>query len=176
LVFAPLTIVVFFHFLEHQNNKLGIKINQILKNIGINFLTWSLAFVIAVNFFYTYGYSYLFDVSHNWHTIAHPYPAQIQQLLAQIPSNATISASSTFLPHLSQRQKIYVLPKISDADYIIFEYCYGICGYWPAVGVENIEEIRQFLINNPAYKVKLNNQAGIIFERINEINEDQKSN
>jgi len=51
-----------------------------------------------------------------------------KELMALIPEGATVSAQSRLNPHLSQRPKIYMFPKVKDADYIFFDVSVGS---WP---------------------------------------------
>mgnify|MGYP001078325195 CR=1 FL=1 len=44
-----------------------------------------------------------------------------QALMALIPDGATVSAQSRLNPHLSQRPKIYMFPKVEDAEYVFFD-------------------------------------------------------
>jgi uncharacterized membrane protein len=37
-----------------------------------------------------------------------------------IPSNAKVAAQNTILPHLANRQTVYLLPQVFDAEYVIF--------------------------------------------------------
>ena len=47
--------------------------------------------------------------------------AQIQACLNTIPSDASVAASNTLVPHLSHRRVIYVISLRSDADYIVVD-------------------------------------------------------
>jgi uncharacterized membrane protein len=38
-----------------------------------------------------------------------------------IPAEAAVSAQSRLVPHLSQRQKIYMFPRVEDAEYVFFD-------------------------------------------------------
>jgi uncharacterized membrane protein len=44
-----------------------------------------------------------------------------QELIDLIPPNAPLSTQSNLLPHLSQRQKVYLFPAIKDAQYIFLD-------------------------------------------------------
>ena len=44
---------------------------------------------------------------------------KIHAYLKLISENAKVSASNTFLPHLAQRQFIYLFPQVDDAEYIV---------------------------------------------------------
>jgi uncharacterized membrane protein len=46
--------------------------------------------------------------------------SKVNKLLACIPSDAKVSASNMFVPHLAQRQNIYFFPIVKDAEYIAF--------------------------------------------------------
>lgn len=63
------------------------------------------------------------------------YPEDLKKVLADLPADAAVSASSRLLPHLAYRQKIYFFPMIKDADYV----CLSVYGdTWPA-SVEEYE-------------------------------------
>lgn len=44
----------------------------------------------------------------------------VHQRLSELPENAVVSAQSAFLPHLALRDRIYQLPIIKEAGYIIY--------------------------------------------------------
>jgi hypothetical protein len=48
------------------------------------------------------------------HRLAH-------RLIALIPPEAAVSAQSKLNPHLSQRERIYMFPRIEDAEYVFFD-------------------------------------------------------
>ncbi len=43
------------------------------------------------------------------------------ELIALVPQEAIVSAQSRLNPHLSQREKIYMFPRVEDAEYVIFD-------------------------------------------------------
>jgi uncharacterized membrane protein len=43
------------------------------------------------------------------------------ELIAMVPQDAVVSAQSRLNPHLSQREKIYMFPKVEDAEYVFFD-------------------------------------------------------
>lgn len=45
---------------------------------------------------------------------------KVHKLLNRIPSDAPVSASDRFFPHLAQRKSVAVFPTVNDAEYIIF--------------------------------------------------------
>jgi uncharacterized membrane protein len=52
---------------------------------------------------------------------ATPHHRLAKELMALIPEGATVSAQSRLTPHLSQRPRIYMFPKVEDADYVFFD-------------------------------------------------------
>lgn len=50
-----------------------------------------------------------------------PHHHLAKELMALIPEGATVSAQSRLNPHLSQRPKIYMFPKVEDAEYVFFD-------------------------------------------------------
>lgn len=50
-------------------------------------------------------------------------------IITQVPKNASVAAQNNLVPHLSLRQKIYVLPTIKDADYIVLDLREGQDGF-----------------------------------------------
>ena len=116
-VFAALAVVVLIHFLT--SGKMAAwrsKAGELFGRVGVDFPIWVLAVVISVNLFYSYGYSYLLDPVYNWRSIDRQFKSERLALIAEVPATAIVSASSYMLPHLSQRQKLYILPRISDAE------------------------------------------------------------
>jgi hypothetical protein len=45
---------------------------------------------------------------------------KVNMLLKEIPQDAKVSSSDRILPHLAQRQFIYMFPDVKDAEYLIF--------------------------------------------------------
>lgn len=61
-----------------------------------------------------------------WITIQNPFQdfsrfEYLKNSLKNIPSTAKISAQSPIVPHLANREKIYMFPDLSDANYIILD-------------------------------------------------------
>jgi uncharacterized membrane protein len=44
-----------------------------------------------------------------------------ERFFDEIPANAAVSAQSRLVPHLSQRERIYMFPRIEDAEYVLFD-------------------------------------------------------
>lgn len=46
---------------------------------------------------------------------------ETEQVLSQVPENASVAAQNNLMPHLSHREKIYLWPNNRDAQYIVFD-------------------------------------------------------
>jgi uncharacterized membrane protein len=46
---------------------------------------------------------------------------QAAELIALVPQGAIVSAQSRLNPHLSEREKIYMFPRVEDAEYVFFD-------------------------------------------------------
>lgn len=85
------TISVTIHMLDQKNNKIQWAINP-----------------LKTNFYEKRFFEPPFNIK------------GVNQLLKKIPSTAKVSASNNILPHLAQRQFIYLFPYVGDAEYIVF--------------------------------------------------------
>jgi len=43
----------------------------------------------------------------------------VQEVMRKIPNSASVMATSSFVPHLACRQKIYTFPLVKDAQYLL---------------------------------------------------------
>lgn len=55
----------------------------------------------------------------------------IDAVVKLVPSNAPVAVNNSVFPHLSQRDKIYLLPEINDAEYIVLDLEDGPNKYSP---------------------------------------------
>lgn len=175
-VFAPLAAAVFIYFLDSpRKSRAGSAIQSKFDKINLSFPIWVISLAMSVNLLYGYNYSYILDPVYNWKSVDHPDTAQMADLIDQIPADASVSASYFLLPHLSQRDNLYVLPRIGDARFVIFDYCESIaCNYWP-VNAKIMPQIRDFLSASPLFKIKKETRFGIVFERTGDIDAAAKS-
>lgn len=42
-------------------------------------------------------------------------------IISELPKDASVSSQNNLIPHFSHREKVYLFPKIDDADYLIFD-------------------------------------------------------
>ena len=101
----------------------------------------------------------------NWPTVTEHH-RQAETILAQIPPQAAVAAQNNLVPHLSQREWIFILPKLShqgrQADYIVMDmrsslYPYDFIGTYCA-------HIQEFLAN-PDYGLIAADDGLLLFER-----------
>jgi uncharacterized membrane protein len=78
-----------------------------------------------------------------------------------IPSDAAVSASSMFVPHLCEREKIYEFPLVKDAKYIVIAARYNT---YPLSRKELIEHLIR-LLQDKQWKVIYNEANVFIFAR-----------
>jgi len=55
----------------------------------------------------------------------------VQELIARVPNQQTVASQNSLLPHLSQRNRFYLLPEIGDAEYIAVDMSDGPNKYSP---------------------------------------------
>lgn len=67
----------------------------------------------------------------------------IDSIVKLIPANASVATINSVFPHLSQRDKIYLLPEINDAEYIVLDLEDGPNKYSPYDYIE----MKQFIAN-----------------------------
>lgn len=86
----------------------------------------------------------------------------INTALDTIPPTAAISAQSPIVPHLSNRNKVYLYPEILDADYIVLDESLG---YYPMQDLEFKDRIT-FLKNSKYWVIKQKVNSLIIFRKV----------
>jgi uncharacterized membrane protein len=53
--------------------------------------------------------------------VVEPHGEQAASIAAEIPRHAAVSASAALFPRVSQRERIYVFPAVSDAEYVFLD-------------------------------------------------------
>ncbi|MCM8787382.1 MAG: DUF2079 domain-containing protein [Candidatus Omnitrophica bacterium] len=88
-------------------------------------------------------------------------------ILSLVPDDASVATQNNLVPHLSLRKKIYVLPTINDADYVILDLRQGQ-NRFNFYGL-SFEEMKQLQVNL-SKRYKLINQKGdaYLYAKINE--------
>jgi uncharacterized membrane protein len=92
---------------------------------------------------------------------------KVYKLLSLIPTNAKVSASDHLLPHLSQRQSIYLFPAVNDAEFIVFSV---LDDYFMMSHYANETERNKYF-SDPQWKMIAKEFPVFLFEKINSSNE-----
>jgi uncharacterized membrane protein len=83
------------------------------------------------------------------------------ELIAMVPPDAIVSAQSRLNPHLSQRARIYMFPKVEDADYVIFD---ASADSWP-IHPNDQWRLYQSLLNEEAFGILAAKDGYILLEK-----------
>ena len=82
-----------------------------------------------------------------------PWMANTRVVLRQIPPDVSVAAQNNLLPHLSHRQKIYLLPNFNDAQYVAVDLHPGQDNWNFYTGnLESTKEQFKSLVMNEHYK------------------------
>lgn len=85
----------------------------------------------------------------------------INNSLKKIPSYAAVSAQSPLVPHLANREKIYMYPEIYDAEYLILDTSLSSYPLHSNTLKENVTTLKK----SSMWKVLEENRSLIIFKR-----------
>jgi len=166
-----------FYFLKKtEHSALVKKIQERFDKLEISFANLVIAFPLVVNLVFSYQFSYMFSPVENWKSVEEPGREEgLQELLQEIPENAAVSASQVFLPHLSHRQQLYTVPRISDADFIILHFCYTqVCNAWPLTP-DMLGIFYLYLKAYPSFEAIKENQWGAVFRKVYPLDEEAVS-
>jgi len=158
---------------EIQNSHIRRIFKQVFKARPPSFNAYIISFALIASIFVSFSMMLPFP-----HPLKVPgrtpeEPILLRSLIQDIPVHASISASQNVIPHLSQRESAYTIPKISDAEYVILHY--------PAYSTSAISQytikqkiVFEYLESHPAYRIKKQNDAGFVFQRVNPYTQDVK--
>lgn len=89
--------------------------------------------------------------------------AALNEAVAMIPDDASVSASNRIGPHLAHRDYLYLFPLVRDADYVVLDERYP--GYdtfiEPVVSVQSVRNLRESADYELVYEV----DGVLVFER-----------
>ncbi|GHO43005.1 DUF2079 domain-containing protein [Ktedonospora formicarum] len=102
--------------IEHERNGIG-RVWQ----LGLMLALLGLTLFSSLRTDYYFHGALPFSVDFQWPQETH-HTQVMQQFVAMVPPNASISAQTRLVPHLSHRQKVYLFPYASDqADYVLLD-------------------------------------------------------
>ena len=88
-----------------------------------------------------------------------------QAIIKLVPPDMPISANNSLVPHLSDRQKIYLWPNVADAKYIILDLRDHPNAFAP-VSFEKSKELVDKLLTEKSFKIKAKIGQAMILERL----------
>ena len=92
---------------------------------------------------------------------------KVNKLLAIIPPDAKVSSSDRILPHISQRQFIYLFPTVEDAEYIVFSM---LIDNW-MLSHETNEQKRNEYLSNPNWEIIASEYPVVLLKKIQKPND-----
>ncbi len=112
--FAPILAIGTFSVLKQIKNKCNLRI--VLGILLVGTIGTTIRLMDHTKYYTNKSRIRFYQASH----YQHYYDVKnIYKQLNQIPVNASVSAQSSFVPHLALRDKIYQFPIIKDAGYIV---------------------------------------------------------
>jgi len=84
-----------------------------------------------------------------------------ERFLSSIPPGAAVSAQSRLVPHLSQRERIYMFPRVEDAEYVFFD---ATEDSWP-IHPNDQFDLFQSLVNDEDFGVVAAEDGYILLRR-----------
>ncbi|MFA5972310.1 MAG: DUF2079 domain-containing protein [Lentimicrobiaceae bacterium] len=87
---------------------------------------------------------------------------KVNNLLALVPDDARVSASDHILPHLAQRQYIYIFPTVEDAEYIVFSV---LDDNW-LIPHEDNEKVREKYLTSPEWEIIAKEYPVVLLKKI----------
>ena len=73
-----------------------------------------------------------------------PFQGRLHEMLEQIPPGASVAATGTFVPHLSARDTVKMLPGANEADVVMMDLRPG-ANYWPSSREATLEQLTGLL-------------------------------
>ena len=143
-------------------------LTQHLRQVKLSFLRNVLlimVFFVTLIYQMELGYTPLGQRFYKWPQISE-HNQTAQTMVSKIPPDAAVAAQNNLVPHLSQRQWIFILPKIShrskEADFIVFDMEGSLIPY-KYIG-EYCQQIEE-LLSGTEYGLIFSEDGLLLFER-----------
>jgi uncharacterized membrane protein len=88
------------------------------------------------------------------------------ELIAVVPKDVTIAANNSLLPHLSQRENFYLLPKVEDAEYIAVDLSDGPNKFAPLGSSDEMKRVINQLVRDNHYQIVWMNSESMLLKRL----------
>ncbi len=171
ILFAPLGLITYLYFLKRKQ-----KLPNTLKRYKVDFALVLVTVPLAFNLIYSAKYTYLLSPIKNWNSLKTNPKLEWSSLLKEIPKNIPAAGTQIFLPHLSQRETLYQLPKINNAEYIILHTCPSkdqVCNNWP-LKREQLHKLKKYFKENSAFEAVKETEHGAVFKRTGKLDNNLK--
>ncbi|MBD3238588.1 MAG: DUF2079 domain-containing protein [Candidatus Moranbacteria bacterium] len=152
-VIVPTSAVLFiYHYLYRY---------KILARSLAVFLIFSNCFILSrIHFYDQRQINLLFRSNHYQRPIQR---SVLIQALSLIPEHASVSAQNTLVPHLANREQIYLLPQINQASFIIINL--NDERVWPLVSQDDLVQLKNNLVNQNQYQTIFSQNQVYVFSR-----------
>lgn len=87
------------------------------------------------------------------------------QIMAKIPPNVSVAANNSLVPHLSERDKIYLLPEVADASYVIIDFHDNPNAFTPATR-EDLLAVVDRLLASQQYQEVAKIETTVLLKRL----------
>ena len=84
---------------------------------------------------------------------------RVHAFLSRVPSTASVSALTTFVPHLSHRRDILMFPKIGKAEYVVLDSS----DKWPLKKSDYFRTVRKLL--DKGYEIEFSEKSLLLLRR-----------
>lgn len=86
-------------------------------------------------------------------------------VLKKVPSEVPVAAQNSLLPHLSQRNKVYLLPEIYDAQYVVVDLVDGPNKFSPLTKTE-LENLMDELIKDNLFTIEYTSGSAYLLRKL----------
>lgn len=143
-------------------------LHKLLKNLDICFKK-NIEFLSLALIFFTGLQNFLFHGPINSLTKkqlfeTQPWMLDNYNVKKKIPEKAAVAAQNSLVPHISHREKTYLLPKINDADFLWVDLADGPNKYAP-LNHQEINNLIQELIKKGEYQIYYQQGKSLLFKR-----------
>ncbi|MEM7131349.1 MAG: DUF2079 domain-containing protein [Chloroflexota bacterium] len=123
-------------------------------------------FIVSAGLANQWAYGYLPGSGHYQFLAITDHHRQAEEMIRQIPADAKVSAQDRLNPHVSQRETIYIFPRVEDADTVFLD----VTGSpWPQHPNDIHKQVNQLLISGFGIAAA---QDGYLLLSQNAINQD----
>jgi uncharacterized membrane protein len=114
-----------------------------------------------------YCYGWILSQNFAAMTIRTEHTAAVRECFGAVPRDASVSAMSDLVPHLSSRRDIYLFPIVNGADYIVFDADSG-ANSWPFIEqdgrLDAIRNLAPYILSGE-YGLELEQDGCLILRR-----------